>query len=64
MAKTKLGLFILFVKVYKIFSKSWRVIVGENLISSNRFLTETITEIPMTKIEGNINDDEEKKEEE
>ena len=41
-----------------------RASVGENLISSNRFLTETITEIPMTKIEGNINDDEEKKEEE
>ena len=40
----------------------YRVIpVGENLISSNGFLTETIAEFPMTKIERIINNDEEKK---
>ena len=38
--------------------------VGENLISSNGFLTETIAEFPMTKIERIINNDEGKKEEE
>ena len=38
--------------------------VGENLILSNRFLTETIAEYPMTKRDQNTNGNEEKKEEE